>query len=686
MSSRPSLLFDAAAAAGRALGVPPHGWSDEALLPAAGAAWEKLDDAGRAVVAALVELGGSAGSAVLLEEATDATGDRAAVDRALEAAWESGLVARDRASRTFFLLPEVAAAFAPRVRASLVAQLQPLAAAPMGGLDAHVQCCALNLLRHEPLKLTREGTPFRRGLETFAERLRPLLPQPEREALQRSSDLLSVLRDSGLLRQTRDALETDIDAVERWADESAAQRALRLLPPDARHATWRLLRMLRDLGPDHAWPVALAARELRRLLRAVAEDEPAEPLARGDEDSVFGAAVSDLERAGLLARLPGERIALTSEGRAFPDESPLPRPKGAHVGHDLAVLVPRGLEPAVHARLGDVAKLETADQVARYRLDRAAVLEALDRGATAAQLELFLAENATPVLPDTVRDDVRRWAERFGEVTSRAGICVSCSASRRHEEFDAVVRRCGLSVALVAPGIAVVAPEDHGALCLALAAAGLTPRRRLIPLVRGPASAAPPHAPPRERALSVVDVGTLAQDLASMPSWGSRFRAQEGRKAAPPPRLVAAQVKEKYRREFGSGQLASLDRLEIDELMALEDKGLVRQFLAGKVPAPSSARGAADIDEYFTDELVSVTPARARQVLEQVARASLSCQLAYLQGPGRTQRLVVSPLEIVSDGAGTYVRARVPGSAHERMFATDRIHALRVISPAARAT
>lgn len=715
MASRSTAGFDPVLAAARALGIPAGDLAGEPLMTAAARAWEALDVVSRAALGAVVELGGSAAAATLEDEiATDleAAGFQAATARsearrALEASWESGLLSRDRASRTFYLLPEVAEAFAPHVREALNASLPILRDPPPPPLDEHLACCAINLLRHEPLKLTREGTPFRRSLEALAERLGALLPRDrpgdrpgdragdrdvERGTVGRVEALAGVLRDLGLLRLAKDALEIDPEAVAEWASLDEAQRAARLLPSEPDAPALRLLRLLVELGPDRSWPVGLAARVLRRSRAAASDDEPAEPLrAAGQQD--LAQALARLERAGLTAIVPGvpgsaasagapENIALTAIGRSFPAAPEMPRPKGIHVGHDLSVLVPRGLAPSIHARLGDLARLESADQVARYRIDRDVFLEALDRGAAPGDLELFLAESTSPVLPDAVRDDLRRWAERFGEVTSRQGVCVICSAPRRHEEFDAIAARSGLSIAIVAPGVAVVAAEDHAALCQLLAAAGLTPRRRILPLARGPSSAVPLREqapPPDPDSAPRPDAGLIAAGLAAMPSWLSRFRDEAPRKAAPPPTLVAAQVKEKYRREFGSGQLAALDRLDVDELIVLEDKGLVRQFLAGKIPAPSAESRQAELAEYVGDEMVTVTPARARQVMEQAARASLTCQVAYLQGPGRTQKLLVNAIELVTDGAGTYVRARIPGSAQERMLATDRIHAVRVV-------
>jgi hypothetical protein len=699
MSSRSALGFDAGAAAARALGLGAAGLQGPALQDAARASWERLDDAGRAALGAILELGGSASVAVLEDEVASelewlgATGAaaREAAQAALAATWESGLLARDRASRTFYLLPEVASAFAPFARARLQSQLPELPVPPQAALDEHLTCCAINVLRHEPIKLTREGSPFRRGLETLAERLGPLVPRVrgEKDVVGRIDALVALLREQNLLRLSKDVLEIDAEAVEAWSALDEPARAAQLLPPHPDDPALRLLRLVMEIGPERAWPGAVAARVLRRAEAAATADEPAEPLLQAHVQLELAGAVAALERAGLIGPVAGApgSWGLTAVGRSFPAAPRHQRPKGIHVGHDLAVLVPRGIPASIHARLGDVARLESADQVAKYRLDRLAVLEALDRGATAAELELFLAEHATPVLPDTVRDDLRRWAERFGEVTSRAGICVSCSVPRRHEEFEAVVTRSGLSVALVAPGVAVVAPEDHAALCQLLTAAGLTPRRRIQPLMRGASSAVPPREPfgsqaPRPSA----DPASVASDIAALPSWMASFRDPAGRKASPPPTLVALQVKEKYRREFGSGQLAALDRLDVDELIALEDKGLVRQFLAGRIPAPGAERKAAELDEYLGDELVSVTPARARQVMERAAQAGVACQLQYLQGPGRTQKLLVTPLEVISDGAGTYVRAKLPGAAQERMLATDRIHALRVIRPGTRPT
>ncbi len=699
MARGSGLTRDPLAAAQHALGLPASKSSPAALETAARAAWDGFDAPTRALIAALVEMGGAAGEDMLAGEIADQTatgGDKPSsavvrADAGIASAWERGLICRDRGARTFFLVPEIATAFAPCVREALDAALPP-ATPPLPVVDDHLICCALNLLRHEPLRLTREGTPFRRHLETLAEKLRPLLPQGStngalpRETVDAADDLVRVLKRLGLLLPVKDALVTCGDAVERWASLDEGSRAAALLPREPDSDALRLLVLMQSVGADRAWPVAVAARVLRRSALAAREDDPVGPaLTPAQSLAALTEARTALASAGLVAPTriagePGEHLALTATGRSFPAPADLPRPRGVHVGHDLAVLVPRGIPAAVHARIGDLALLEAADHAARYRLDRAAVLHALDRGSTAAELELFLAQHATPVLPDTVRDDIRRWAERFGEVTSHEGICVACSAPKRHDEFEAVVRRSGLAVTVVAPGVAIVAREDHPALCESLATAGLVPRRRVQAPPRGSASAAPaaaPDGPPT--AASLWDDVPAEPDRTAATDWCARFRDAADRVAAPPPTLVTAQIKDRYKREFGSKDLASLDRLDVDELLDLEEKGLVRQYLAGRLPDVTRTGGGPDVHEYVADEMVSVTPARAELILSQAARASLRCQIAYLQGPGRTQKLVIIPIEIVTDGAGTYVRSRVDSSSQERMLATTRIHALRIV-------
>jgi hypothetical protein len=676
-STRQGLTPEPLEQAARALGVGVDVLRSggDAAGSAARAAWAQLDEPARAVLGTLVARGGSAehlvvrdGAKALLEaQGTGSAAAAADADRALMDLWESGLCSRDRASRVFYVVPEAWRALIDVAREHRIAQL-PEVDPPEPWPDDHLLACALNLLTHEPLKVTRQRALFKRDIEVLATRLGPLLPQKDRMAGARA--VIEALERLELLQQG-ETLAPDRSRALAWASATPAER---FASGRATEGTAPLvLRQMLALAPARAWSVGELALACSEARDASLRHPPHEAARGGPSEAEVEEGVAALRVTGLVGLVPGGRLALTRAGRSFPEPPEARGMPGFHVGHDLSVLVPRGMPARLHLGLADVALLESADNAARYRLDRGAVLAALDRGVTPAALESFLAAHARPALPMPVRDDLRRWTERFGEITSHQGITVACRVASRHAEFAAVVTATGLSATQLAPGIVVVATGHHAALVRALAEAGFTPRAAVL----DPAAPAMRSAVP---AASGDDaVARLAEDLVGLPAWGVGPRATGAFRAAPAPRLLAQSIKEKYRREFGSATLLALDTLGADELLALEDRGQVRQFLSAAASGEPDKALAPALEEYAGDELRAVSPVRARRLLEAAAAAGLRCQVSYLERPGRTTKLIVDPIEIAADAAGTWLRARVPGQQAERMLACERVHALRIL-------
>ncbi len=678
---------DATLATARALGVEAEKL-EEALAgnETLEAAWAELEPAERAVLDALTELGGAApASSVEAEVAADApdelddelpTEEReaaSAASEAIHALWTRGFIQRDRGTRDAWLLPTLGAALARRLREGLATSLATVETAPQPFPDEHLLLCAHALLRREPLGLTKAGKPHRRALLALGEKLSALLPAgPGTEAVE---ELIRELRCHGLLRLVQGKLCTDEDAAQDWAESGRRERAARLLASEwSSEDAPLLLRQLRVL-PASRWPVARARRTLRRLIwRKGGDGATAET---GRRSGRFDRALSALCSAGLVTLDPATRsLALTALGRSWPeaDHQP-PGPTGLHVGNDLAVLVPRGLSPIVHLRLSRAARLEAGDVVARYRLEREALLEALDGGEHPEELLAFLEARAEPRLPDAVREDLRRWGERFGEVTAHEGIAVTCRAHARREEFAALVARSILEVQLIATGVAIVTPRDHGPFLDELAAVGFTPRRRVLPAApgRGRDSLGPgPSA-------DFQEMPGDALDWTSLPSWDAAADAGRGRRATPPPDQALARLKEKYRREFGRSELAALDELEVDDLLELEERGRIRRFLTGLDNAPRSAAELVELAEYEGGELVPTTPRRAAAVLEQARIEGRSCEIAWRGDGGKRELSALRPLELLDEAGIRYLRARAGGRAEERLVALDRILSLRVI-------
>jgi hypothetical protein len=679
---------DASRATAGALGVKADELEERlADAEAIKAAWLELEPAERAVLDALTELGGAAPASQVggevaadAEEGLDAglSGDpgEAASDaaEALDALWTRGLVQRDRGTRDVWLLPSLGVALGRRLKAELADTLSRVEPPPQPDPDEHLLLCAHAILRREPMGLTKTGRPHRRALLALAEALSALLPAGAGTAA--AEDLVKELRRQGLLRLVQGELRTDEETSTDWAEAGRRERAARMLRSEWANADAPLLlRQLRVL-PEARWPFARARRSLRRLLWRKGGEEAS--LVADRIGSRFEGAIATLRSAGLV-RIDSDRksVALTALGRSWPEPAvEAPGPTGMHVGNDLAVLVPRGLTPPVHLRLSRAAQLEAGDVVARYRLERSALLEALDGGEHPDEFLAFLEARAEPRLPATVREDIKRWGERFGEVTAHEGIAVTCRVQVRREEFAALVARSSLGVQLIAPGVAIVTPHDHQTFLEELAAASFTPRRRVLPAAPGRGRGLlAGQALPSQRSAPEASL-----EWASLPSWDAPAEGGRGRRATPPPDQALARLKEKYRREFGRSELAALDELEVDELLELEERGRIRRYLTGLEPSSGSSRDLVDLEEYEGRELVPTTPRRAAAVLERAANEDRRCELAW-RGEGGTRVVsALQPLEVLTEAGIRYLRARAGDRGRERLVALDRILGVRVIS------
>ena len=612
--------------------------------------------------------------------------DAEAPTRQLDELREKGLVQADRDHRELFLAPELLSPLADLMREELSASLHERhAVAPV--FDEHALLCAFNVVRQRPVPLTQAGRPHRRFLDQLGERLAALLPRDG--GADAVEELLATLRCAGLLRLARDGLRADLTAAREWAGaEPELRTGHTLAGHDGPLEAELLLAQLRRL-PDRGLPVPLSRLLWRRVLaRQVPGGSAAfAETARRSHDL----AVLALSRAGLLGATPGDdgedELVLTVLGRDDTAAAPAPRPTGFHVGPDLSLLVPRGLDPLVHLHVGALARLEAGDVVARYHLDRAVVLDALDHGETAEGLHAFLAEHAEPMLPASVAEDLARWCSRFGEVSSHEGRTFVCSAPARRAEFAALVERSAARARLVAEGVAVVAVRDADTFHGELVAAGFTPRRRVVRFAREESSLAHEQLP-RTRPDEVEEL----RSRESLPTWDRPTAWSTDRRASPPPGLLRRRLADKYRREFGRAALLALEELSVEELLDHEEAGLMRRFLSGQdVSVGSSPRGGSEdatvesdlldprLDELRVPEPVPLTPRRAAAALERAAADGLSCELDFRGEGGRRTRLTVEPLGLLAEAGIRYLRGRSGPGGEERLVALDRILALRVV-------
>ncbi len=191
-------------------------------------------------------------------------------------------------------------------------------------------------------------------------------------------------------------------------------------------------------GTGMRWE-ALAATWLAALPRSVAAILPAEPgLAWGN---TLGAVVSWLYPAGaewMLAQLTefardAETLGITardvtgtagahllhgnSSGAVSTLAEALPEEVGnVYLQHDLSIVAPGPLAPAIDSRLRRVADIESRELASSYRITPASVSRALAAGEDATTLLDFLGTISLTGIPQPVRYLISESAERYGRV------------------------------------------------------------------------------------------------------------------------------------------------------------------------------------------------------------------------------------------------------------------------------
>jgi Helicase conserved C-terminal domain len=382
-------------------------------------------------------------------------------------------------------------------------------------------------LDREPLPLVRAGTVAVRDLRRLAHEL-DLLD----DELALLVDLLveaGVLAVGGPFDQRSLGLRPEADAwlagprARRWAGLAAAWRAADLALEDhlaARHG-------LAPQDADHARPLdgrrqAAAAARRRGLMealvglpegRAAAPDAlaallawrqplvwptpprparqprgPAAAARTGGQPGPAATVRAVLDAAGFLglAAVGGGRAqgglaagawVAGADAASLAEAAALLLPDGTDrflVAGDLTVVAPRGLAPAVEARLAAMADRETAGGTATWRVHEASLRRALDEGRSAGELLDFLRGHSDTPLPQAleylVADAARRHGRlRVGDATTylRGDPALVAGAVR-----SPAGRRLGLRE--LAPGVAVT-PRPQRELLAALRKAGEAP-------------------------------------------------------------------------------------------------------------------------------------------------------------------------------------------------------------------
>jgi hypothetical protein len=367
-------------------------------------------------------------------------------------------------------------------------------------------------LDREPLVLVRAGTVAVRDLRRLAGELD--LADDELALL---VDLLveaGVLAVGGPFGQRSLGLRPEADAwlagsrARRWADLAVAWRAADLALEDhmgARHG-------LAPEGADRPRPLAgrrLAAAAARRrgLMEALAVSHPGavapddlaallawrQPLVwptppRAERPGPRVAVRAVLDAAGFLgltaagdqraqAGLAAEAWVAGADAALLATAAAPLLPDGTDrflVAGDLTVFAPRGLAPAVEARLAALADRETAGGTATWRIHEASLRRAFDEGRSADEVVDFLRTHSDTPLPQALEYLVADAARRHGRlrVGGAATYLRGDPALVAGAVRSAAGRRLGLRE--LAPGVAVTARPQRELLA-ALRKAGEAP-------------------------------------------------------------------------------------------------------------------------------------------------------------------------------------------------------------------
>jgi Helicase conserved C-terminal domain len=197
------------------------------------------------------------------------------------------------------------------------------------------------------------------------------------------------------------------------------------------------------------------------------------------------------------------------------------------VAGDLTVVAPRGLAPAVEARLAALADRETAGGTATWRVHEASLRRAFDEGRSAGEVLDFLRRHSDTPLPQALEYLIADAARRHGRL--RVGGAATYLRGDPALVAGAVRSSAGRRLGLreLAPGVAVT-PRPQHELMAALRKAGEAP------LAEEPDGSPRPETPRPVRHAQRATAGTRGAGGAA-PASNGHARRRPGHEAAPQP-------------------------------------------------------------------------------------------------------------------------------------------------------
>ncbi|WP_156997346.1 helicase-associated domain-containing protein [Agromyces terreus] len=255
-----------------------------------------------------------------------------------------------------------------------------------------------------------------------------------------------VLRDGAYwLESDVGAAWTQCNAADRW--QRLAEQWLSRIPPMLRELVARRSETLSstDLRDDVRWLYPAGGRWLDDGLDRLVDDAEALGLAVAGEPVESGRLVlaGEVERAAaiLSAHFPAEVSRV-------------------YLQHDLTVVAPGPLEPALDARLRGFAEVEARDLASTYRVSAASVNRGLAAGESAETILEFLLEISLTGIPQPVAYLVEEASKRFGSVrVASADDAEFPARTVVRSDDEQLVRTLAVDQALSAIGLRQVGPH-----------------------------------------------------------------------------------------------------------------------------------------------------------------------------------------------------------------------------------
>jgi len=288
--------------------------------------------------------------------------------------------------------------------------------------------------------------------------------------------------------------------------------------------------------------------------------------------------------------------------------------------------------------LSRYAELVAVKPVRRYRLDRARVQRALERGTTLDHILRFLESATGAPLPQPVAAALRRWADEFGRLTLRRAVLLEARDPRLLAELAGTRAVRESILRTLSPRAVIVRESRIPALMRHLTRRGLAPRLD-------------PSLPHVHTSNHRFDDATLAHLLLAVRMC----------------HLLSDRLPPAYRVPYSIV-------LDVEQRLSPRDRGLA---------ADLAAEAAARLLETRARPTAADAPLPApinREILAEIERAIAAdapLEIVYTDAHQRTTTRVVEPYRIEQRGKTEYLIAYCRLDQDERTFRLDRIQIMK---------